>query len=101
MVLPYIEATQSGVLPLAFAYKKPVIATNVGSIPELIRNNKEGLLVNPKSSAEIAKAIIRLAKNVSLRRTLASKAYQKLKKEMNWNKIAYDTINIYKKCLRN
>ncbi|MCK5641048.1 MAG: glycosyltransferase family 4 protein, partial [Gammaproteobacteria bacterium] len=47
VVLPYIMATQSGVLPLAFGFGKPVIATDTGSISEILEHGKTGLLIPP------------------------------------------------------
>lgn len=62
VVLPYIEASQSGVIPLAFSLGKPVIATNVGGIPEQVPDNA-GLLLAPNNPSAIAKAVIDLYKD--------------------------------------
>ena len=48
VVLPYIEATQSGVIPFAHAYAKPVVATRVGAIPDAVDDNVTGMLVEPR-----------------------------------------------------
>ena len=58
LVLPYVTATQSAILQTAFGFDKPVIATDVGSFSDLIKNNKTGFLVAPKDSRAFAKAII-------------------------------------------
>ena len=34
VVLPYIEASQSGIIPIAYRFGKPVVATTVGGLPE-------------------------------------------------------------------
>lgn len=47
IVCPYRDATQSGVLMTSIAMDKPVIATNVGSFPEYIEHDVNGLLSNP------------------------------------------------------
>lgn len=57
IVLPYVSATTSGVIPLAYHYGRPVIATRVGGIPEVIDQYRTGLLVAPGSSHELADAI--------------------------------------------
>lgn len=57
VVCPYIDATQSGVIMSAFALNKPVIATNVGALPEMIEDGRHGFLVPPKDSKALEKAI--------------------------------------------
>lgn len=60
VVCPYVDATQSGVIMSAYAFKKPVIATNVGGLPEMVENNTTGLIIEPKSSEAIYNAILKL-----------------------------------------
>ncbi|OQP56025.1 glycosyl transferase family 1 [Niastella yeongjuensis] len=57
IVCPYKDATQSGVLMTAFGLNTPVIATNVGSFPEFIRENVNGLLVPPNNPEKLAEGI--------------------------------------------
>ena len=59
VVQPYISATGSGVIQAAFGFNKPVIATTVGSLPEVIEDGKTGYLVRPRDPDELAKAILR------------------------------------------
>ena len=58
VVQPYRNATQSGVTPLAYHFEKPMIVTNVGSLPDLVPNEKVGLVCEP-DPASIAAAIER------------------------------------------
>ena len=95
VVLPYLEASQSGVIPIAYAFKKPVVATHVGAIPEIVDNGITGLLVKPKDHEALAKAIIKLLKNDHLRKEMGENAYKKMKEDLSWDKIAEKTINIY------
>lgn len=57
VILPYRSATGSGIIPLAYYYGKPVIATRVGGLPDVVVPGKTGVLVTPESSREIARAI--------------------------------------------
>ena len=68
LVAPYTDATQSGVIPLAYTFKIPVVATKVGGIIEQVEDGKTGLLVEPGSIREIAEACIKLLSNYSLRK---------------------------------
>jgi glycosyltransferase involved in cell wall biosynthesis len=60
VVLPYVEASQSGVIPIAYTHGKPVIATTVGGLPDMVEHGQTGLLVPPRDSDALAAAIIKL-----------------------------------------
>ena len=57
VVLPYISATQSGIVQIAFGFEKPVIVTNVGGLPDVVTDGKTGYVVEAENEEEIAKAI--------------------------------------------
>ncbi len=59
VVLPYLEATQSGVAQIALGFETPVIATSVGGMPETIEDGRTGLIVPPGDSAALSHAILR------------------------------------------
>lgn len=59
LVLPYRDASQSGVLPLALAHGIPVIATSVGGLAAQIADGKSGFFVQPDATA-LAAAMLRL-----------------------------------------
>ncbi len=59
VVLPYVSATQSAVVQLAFGFGKPVITTNVGGLPEVVKDGVNGLLVPPQDANALAEAITR------------------------------------------
>ncbi len=58
VIQPYRNATQSGVTPLAYHFEKPMIVTNVGSLPDLVPDEKSGLVCKPEPLS-IAAAITR------------------------------------------
>ena len=99
VVLPYIEASQSGVIPLAYAFKKPVVVTDVGSIPEVVDDGETGYIVPPRNSEKLAEAIIDLLKDKEKRKRMGENAYKKTEEELSWNNIAVKTIEVYKKAL--
>jgi glycosyltransferase involved in cell wall biosynthesis len=59
VVLPYLEATQSAIVQLAFGFELPVITTSVGGLPEAVRDGEFGLLVPPHDEQALAAAIVR------------------------------------------
>jgi glycosyltransferase involved in cell wall biosynthesis len=60
-LLPYRSASQSGVVQLAFAYGRPVIATRVGGLPAAVEDGRDGILCEPGDPAALARAIERMA----------------------------------------
>jgi len=56
-VLPYRSATQSAVGQVAYRFERPVIATTVGGLPELVDDGRTGLLVPPRDPKALADAI--------------------------------------------
>lgn len=62
VVLPYRDATQSGIVQLANNFLKPVIATRVGGLAESVRDGVTGLLVKKENSKELAEAIVKYYK---------------------------------------
>lgn len=58
VVLPYWEASQSAVVPLAMACGRAVVATAVGGLPDLVRSNETGILVPPRDPHALAAAML-------------------------------------------
>ncbi len=57
VVLPYRSATQSGILNLAYGFRKPVIVTKVGGLAEFVLEEKTGLIIEEPDSKKLADAI--------------------------------------------
>lgn len=57
VMLPYTSATQSGIAQIAYGFRKPVIATNVGGLPDVVKDGETGYLVEPKNSEQLALAV--------------------------------------------
>lgn len=69
-VLPSLNEGMGKVLVEAMALGKPIIASNVGGIQDLIRHGENGLLVPPASSAILADAILDLYENPDTRKKM-------------------------------
>jgi glycosyltransferase involved in cell wall biosynthesis len=74
LVLPYIEASQSGVLMIAMSFGLPVVATEVGEIANTVRSTAMGLLTEPRDAAALAARLVDIASDKALRRRLSSNA---------------------------
>jgi glycosyltransferase involved in cell wall biosynthesis len=58
VIMPYLEPCQSGVLALAQAFHKPVIASRLGGLVDGVLEGQTGLLVQPNDASALAKAIL-------------------------------------------
>ncbi len=83
----------SHVILEAFAGGVPVITTNVGGNPELVKNNENGLLVDYNNSSELKLAILKLYNNRKLREDLVNNARQVLKK-FNTQEMINNTVKV-------
>lgn len=99
VVLPYIDGSQSGVIPQAYAFKKPVVITDVGSLPENVDQGVTGYIVPPRDTKRLAEAIIDLLTNDEKRKRMGENAFRKTQEELSWMNIAPRTIEVYKKAL--
>lgn len=96
VICPYTDATQSGVIMSAYAFKKPVIVTNVGGLPEMVNNGELGLIVQEKSEDALAEAIIYYIEHPELRKTHALKiAETYFVGKKSWNVISHELNKIY------
>jgi glycosyltransferase involved in cell wall biosynthesis len=95
VVLPYIEASQSGVIPMAYSAGKPVVATRVGGLPEMVEHGVTGYLVPPRSSVQLAEAITRLLIDERLRLQMGANGKRKIETEWSPRAIALKTLEVY------
>lgn len=83
------------VLIEALSNKKPVIASNVGGIPDVIHNGETGLLVEEKNEQALTDAILRLLNDEALCVELGEAGYLHVKKFFDWERIAKETYDVY------
>lgn len=91
IVLPYKRASQSGIIPMAFAFGKTVISTKVGALEEQIPEGT-GVLVNPNPS-DIAKAIEKLYKSPATIEQMGKAARLYAQTELTWSHSASIFLN--------
>ena len=83
VIQPYRNATQSGVTPLAYHFEKPMLVTNVGGLPDLVPDEKVGLIAEPNAES-IAQKIKQL---YALGETHFLSYLKEEKKKYSWAKL--------------
>ena len=96
VVLPYKEASQSGVLLTALTLGKPVIVTRVGGLPEVVEMVGGGYVVDSNNSISLCEAINK-ASEVSDKKLskLNNDIQKKVNKYFSWDNIAKLTLSFY------
>lgn len=99
-VCPYTDATQSGVIMTSYSLCKPVVASNVGGLGEMVEDGKTGLLVSPKDVESLANSIITLLKDDAKREYMADNIRNDyFVGDKSWKIIANEYVNSYKDIL--
>ena len=99
LVVPSRMESLPTVIKEAFYLKVPVIATSVGGIPELIEDNKTGLLVDSENSTMLLEKINQLLLDQSLQEKISTNAYDFVLNNFTWTKILPNYIEFYKNLL--
>jgi len=97
LALPYLSASTSGVLMTAYVFGKPVVATNVGCLPEYVQDGITGLLVPASNIERLANAIIRLLSDDLQRQRMGENAKRWVNELQK--KVAWQTLEAYEKAI--
>jgi len=100
-VLPTLGDALPTVLIEALAAKKPIIASNVGGVPEIITNEVTGILVPPADAKMLATACLRVLQNKSLAKKLAENGYQTVKQKFDVDTQVKQLSNLYQQLHNN
>ena len=104
VVCPYRDATQSAVVLTAYAFRKPVVATDVGGLPEYVDNGETGELVPPRNPRMLANGIVKILRQLSdepqAREKYCQAINNKCNAELAWGRIAEKTIDIYQHAIK-
>ncbi len=96
-VLPSIKEGSPFALLEAMAFGLPIVTTNVGGIPEMIENNKSGIIVPAKNPSELAHAIVELLSDKSLSTTMGNNAKNRQRNLFTGKNMVKETIKVYEK----
>lgn len=92
VVLPYTDATQSGVAPLAYQFGVPVIATNVGGLSQVVEDGVSGRLVPPGNPSALAAAIVDYFKEG--REAGFRAGVLKTKERLSWDRLVDNILSL-------
>jgi glycosyltransferase involved in cell wall biosynthesis len=99
VALPYIDASQSAVIPVAYTFGKPVVATTVGGLPELVEHGQTGYLVPPRDEQALADALVCLLRDKELRQRLGSNGKRKVETDLSPDAVARQTLAVYRQAI--
>lgn len=95
VALPYREASQSGVAALAAGFGRPVIASRLPGLSDIVDDDRTGILVEPGSAPALAQGLIDLLTDGPRADRLAAGAGEAARGRLAWPVIAGDLLDVY------
>lgn len=84
VVIPYSHLYQSATLPMACRYRKPIVATRVGNITEVLQDGESGYLVDPGDWEAMYDAILSALDDPEEARRRGNRAQQTVLEKYSW-----------------
>ena len=94
IAMPYRSGSQSGILQLAYAYAKPAVVTNVGSICEVVEDGKTGVVVPPNDAVTFAEALGNLIDDPERAKRIGRQGRYFAETELSWDAISAKTQEV-------
>ncbi len=95
VVLPYREITQSGVLQIAYAFGKPVVATSIGGFVESVEAGRNGVLVPVDDAEALGTQVSALLRDPERLDLMGRRSRELSDQEYSWSEIARRTMGVY------
>ncbi|NVO21371.1 MAG: glycosyltransferase family 4 protein [Bacteroidetes bacterium] len=99
VVAPYTDATHSAVVISSYAFNKPVLATDVGGLSEVIRHGITGMLIPPDDSEALYGALKEMTSDTAKLKSMGEHIEKLEIPEMSWDFIGDKMVDIYKKTI--
>ncbi len=99
-VLPSFFEGMGRVLLEAMAMGKPVVASSVGGIPDLVHHGKTGLLVTPGSVSELKSGLLTLIRNKALAKEMGEEGRKRISEEFSAGRMAQSIEKLYRELLQ-
>lgn len=98
VVIPTVERDHSGIIPIAYSFGKPVVASDM--VADNVEDGKTGLVVPPRNAQALADAIIKILRNEELRKKIAENGLLRGRQKLNWGKLSERTLEAYKEAIK-
>lgn len=96
-VLPSFSETFSFSLLEAMASRTAVVSTTAGGIPEMMVDQKEGVLNRPGDVDQLADSLVKLIEDDTFRKMIAAGGRKRVEKDFTWDHTAQGVLDIYQK----
>ncbi len=84
----------------AMAAGKPLVASRIGGLPQVVYHGINGLLVEEKNPRELAQAILMLAADEKLRQRFGAASRMQVRQALNWDNVACKFVEVYQRVKR-
>jgi len=98
-VLPSLSESFPNAMLEAMAMEKPVVATRVGVIPEIIVNGESAITVKPGETRQLADEIVRVLSDEKLSKRIAFNGRKLVTTKFTWDYVVGRTVQLYEKAL--
>ncbi|MBI5842254.1 MAG: glycosyltransferase family 4 protein [Chloroflexi bacterium] len=95
VVYPYRSSTQSGALQVAYTFGRPVIATAIGGLPEVVEDGKSGLLTPVQSPEKLAENIVTVVNDQESAARMGAYARHLSETRFSWRTVAKQMVEVY------
>ncbi len=92
---PYLSSTQSGSLQVAYSFGRPVVATAVGGLPDVVEDGRSGFLVPPANPEALGEALGKIISSPALAQEMGAYARHLSQTRFAWGPIGAQIIAIY------
>jgi len=98
LVQPYVNASQSGNLVMAYTEGIPIITTRVGGLAEMAEDGKTGYIIPAKNSEALADAVAKCFEDDNYE-VMSDHARRLAEEKYHWQDITRDTLQLYRQYL--
>jgi glycosyltransferase involved in cell wall biosynthesis len=79
---------------------RPLVATRVGGLPDVVRDGENGLLVDERDPAALAEAIVNLASEPELRHRMGDSGRALVETSLNWENVGLRFAEVYERAVK-